>query len=205
MQRSTSGDRIVRAVRDVSDGTAGSRLAHLEDLDDVRIADGAPDVRGWVLESTDGRTLGRVEDLLVDTEAMRVRYMEVRLDGRLASADADRHVLVPIGTARLAEDRDGVLLDGDATRLAGVPAYARGMLDHEYEASVLGSFGAGRAAARRRARGDVYDAGDFDERAFLGRRRDGRSSAGFVTRAHTRVHEDRRRGVRPGPPRPDHR
>jgi hypothetical protein len=43
-------------------------------------AAGDPDVRGWLVAGTDGRTIGEVEDLLMDTGTRRARYLCVLLD-----------------------------------------------------------------------------------------------------------------------------
>lgn len=61
-------------------GTAVSQIAPLKELKDYKVAKEDPDVRGWNVIGRDGRTIGEVNDLLVDTAAMRVRYLDVELD-----------------------------------------------------------------------------------------------------------------------------
>lgn len=51
-------------------------------------------------------------------------------------------MLVPIGVARLDDDEDDVLLDGQAAHLAGIPWYQRGELTPDYERDVLLGYGA---------------------------------------------------------------
>lgn len=64
-----------------SDQTAGtSRATPLRYLRRYRIADGDPDVRGWEVVGGDGRRIGSVNDLLVDTAEGKVRYLDVQLD-----------------------------------------------------------------------------------------------------------------------------
>lgn len=65
--------------------TAAGQLRHLDDLHDFTIAEGEPDIRGWDVRGTDGTKLGKVEDLLVDTAALKVRYIEVKLEKEIAS------------------------------------------------------------------------------------------------------------------------
>lgn len=89
-------------------GTGG--LARLHDLDDYKVADGDPDVRGWDVKTADGKRAGKVEDLIVDTGAMQVRYLDVELDRTTLQLKEDRHVLVPLANARLDDDHDDVLL-----------------------------------------------------------------------------------------------
>ena len=50
------------------------RLVPLDQMDDFKVADGDPDVRGWDVVASDGQKVGHVEDLLVDPGAMKVRY-----------------------------------------------------------------------------------------------------------------------------------
>ena len=53
------------------------KLKPLSELPDYKVEPGDPDPRGWTVLSTDGRTLGRVEDLVIDTSAMKVRHLIV--------------------------------------------------------------------------------------------------------------------------------
>jgi hypothetical protein len=81
-------------------GTAvAPQIAPLKELKDYKVAKEDPDVRGWKVLGRDGRTVGEVHDLLVDTGAMRVRYLDVELDrDLLATAPAVPGVATP-GTA----------------------------------------------------------------------------------------------------------
>ena len=94
------------------------RVVPLNQLSGYKVADGEPDIRGWDVVAGDGRRLGKVDDLLVDTQANKVRYVDVDVDGD------DRHVTVPIGYARLEENRHQVLVDrlGDE-QLQALPDY----------------------------------------------------------------------------------
>lgn len=70
---------------------AEGRLVPLSELlHNHRIASGDPDVRGWEVVGSDGRTVGRIHDLLVDTGSQRVRYLDVELDHGLASGSSHR-------------------------------------------------------------------------------------------------------------------
>ena len=103
--------------------SANDRIVPLRELSDFEVADGNPDVRGWEVTGAGGRKIGKVDQLLVDRDAMKVRYLDVDLEGDR------RHVLVPIGYAVLDRDRHGVRVDGlRAEDLPGLPAYAHGRL-----------------------------------------------------------------------------
>lgn len=54
-------------------------LAGLLDLEGFHVAEGSTDARGWPLYDARGDLVGSVEDLIVDTEAMEARYMQVAL------------------------------------------------------------------------------------------------------------------------------
>lgn len=187
-------DEVRLGSTDTMRSASTGDLAHLGDLDDYKVADGEPDIRGWDVKSADGRKLGEVADVLVDTGTMKVRYVEVKLSEDVAeetarardTADARtepvRHVLVPIGVARLDDEHDDVRLDARAARLAGLPAYARAGLTPEYESELLKRYG--RADQTRDADGAGFHAGrEFDERAFFGKRRRGRDDATYITRS----------------------
>ena len=142
-------------------GTAtASQIAPLKELKDYKVAKEDPDVRGWNVIGRDGRMVGEVHDLLVDTGEMRVRYLDVELDhSLLASAptvpgaagvlgaqaapgtSGRHHVLVPIGSARLDEDHDRVYLEGlDSHDAALLPAYDHQAFSRDYETGVRRRF-----------------------------------------------------------------
>ena len=117
------------------------RVVPLGQLDDFKVAEGDPDVRGWEVMASDGRKIGEVDELLVDTTAMKVRYLDVDVDDGVMGDGQDRHVLIPIGYARLERDRDTVMVDGLASAdLQGLPAYDQGPLTRDFESSVRDSF-----------------------------------------------------------------
>jgi photosynthetic reaction center H subunit len=77
----------VHPVAGSAAGTAAApQIAPLKELKDYKVAKEDPDVRGWNVLGRDGRTVGQVHDLLVDTSAMRVRYLDVELDHDLLAS-----------------------------------------------------------------------------------------------------------------------
>ena len=120
-----------------------ARLIRLEELKGFQVADGDRDIRGWKVKTADGRKIGKVEELIVDPAERRVRYMEIKVDRKVLGVDDDRHILVPIGTARIEDDGNDVLLDRlPAQGLAGVPPYNRGPITRDYETSLREYYGA---------------------------------------------------------------
>jgi uncharacterized protein (TIGR02271 family) len=155
------------------------RVVPLGQLDDFKVAEGDPDVRGWEVVASDGRTIGEVDELLVDTNAMKVRYLDVEVENGLM-AEPDRHVLVPIGYARLDRSADRVMVDNIAsTDLRTMPAYDQSPVTRDYETSVRNAFPGGTAATRVESDTgmaaatshdtDFYTHDSFDDNRFYGR------------------------------------
>ena len=130
----------------------GDNIVPLDQLDDFEIAEGDPDVRGWTVMSSDGRKIGEVDNLLIDVGVMKVRYLDVDIDDDLLLDDEERHILIPIGYARLDANDDQIFVDElESTRLTDAPVYRREPVTREYETSLRGyydSLGRGRAAER---------------------------------------------------------
>jgi uncharacterized protein (TIGR02271 family) len=104
------------------DAVDTSRLVPLGRLNDFEVSDNDSDVRGWDVMSSDNRKIGEVEELLVDTEARRVRYLAVSLDRPGASQGG--HVLIPVESVRLSDRNQRVLLDSvSGSDVSSLPAY----------------------------------------------------------------------------------
>lgn len=86
-------------------------LMHLSDMRGFTLPDPLPDIRGWKVALPDGRRAGTVEDLIVDTDALVVKYLEVKLDHDILGTDDDTWVLVPIGAARLDDEEERAIVD----------------------------------------------------------------------------------------------
>jgi uncharacterized protein (TIGR02271 family) len=103
------------------DRESGESLAPLRELN-ATVAEGSPDTRGWEVIAADGTPIGRVEDLLVDTAAMEVRYLLVTLRQEHLQGSSARTVRVPVANSRLDSGGRRVYLDtlsaSDAASLA---------------------------------------------------------------------------------------
>ena len=159
--------------------TGAPRLGRLSQMDDYKVADGYPDIRGWEVKTADGRTIGKVDDLIADTGAMRVRYVDVELDRTVSQlardaatpGDQERHTLLPIGNVRLDDAHDDVLVDGyTLEQVAGMPRYSGASITPEYERSinthVRGGMGAGAAAGAAALAARTDDALDYEHDAY---------------------------------------
>jgi hypothetical protein len=146
------------------------RILPLDELDGFEVAEGDPDVRGWHVCDAQGERIGEVDELLVDSEELKVRYLDVDLDD--SSAAEDRHILIPIGYARLHERDDLILIDNlDRERLASLPPYAQEPLTREYETNLLQRFAP--AAIPPTPTADLYSGAEYDDSRFYGPRRGG--------------------------------
>jgi len=157
---------------------SGAGLARLHDLSGYKVAEGDPDIRSWHVKTADGRKVGKVHDLIVDTRAMKVRYMDVELDRGELGLDADRHVLIPIGGARLDDEHDDVRLSTiGATELMTAPAYDHGALTPDTEDRIRSTFGGGAFSGRRDS---FYEHDLYNENSFWGSRRTGRGESTYI-------------------------
>ncbi|MHB1225532.1 MAG: DUF2382 domain-containing protein [Gemmatimonadaceae bacterium] len=185
-------------------GAGMEGLRSLNELDDFKVAEGEPDIRGWDVVTLDSRKAGDVHDLLVDTVAMKVRYVDVELDKKVAGKKG-RHVLVPIGMAQLDDDSDNVRLPQLSTaQLMTMPAYVHGSLTRERERELLGHYGtmgagatAGLTAGALPERDeDFYGHAHFDDAGLrrrgtrdvgatreAGRARDASDESRYITRS----------------------
>jgi hypothetical protein len=123
-----------------TDNMKHRRLQELGESD-FEIVSGQPDIRGWDVFSEDNTKLARVDELILDAQKRKVRYMVLKLNHKLDSGN-DREVLVPIGLAQLRRDDDEVLLRGvTAEQVLKLPAYDANNLDPEMESRVCSILG----------------------------------------------------------------
>ena len=99
------------------DYTLGN-LRRLSDAD-FKVADNEPDVRGWTVVSRDGRTIGEVDDLIVDTSAMKVRFLEVDPDEDVAGNGVEP-IYIPIASADVDNNEERIVVSGDAAAVRGL-------------------------------------------------------------------------------------
>jgi len=184
-------------------------LRALSGLDDFGITDGEPDIRGWTVRMTDGVEVGEVDDLIIDTAAMKVRYMCVELDTDASGLDGTRRVLIPLGTARLDDEGDNVFITASASQLRALPQYDDDAFRSDDHADSHAIFGrpwmTGQTASADDNRintidsRDMYEQDQYDDREFFGTRRPEREAQSYLRRRveerHSDTHGAMRRGV----------
>ena len=110
----------------------------LQELDqsDFEIVKGEPDIRGWDVKNARGQKIGEVEELIVDAQQKKVRYMIVDLDDNELKL-SHRKILLPIGTAELHKDDDDVILPNvTADHLNAIPVYDKDHLTPDTEKKI---------------------------------------------------------------------
>lgn len=116
---------------------ANYQLNKLSNLKDYRVAKEDPDVRGWFVVGADRQRIGKIHDLILDPEARKVRYLEVKLEPEILTNKEKRHILVPIGKARIDHDDDIVMVDTlDVNRVRFYPVYGGEPITRDYEHSL---------------------------------------------------------------------
>jgi uncharacterized protein (TIGR02271 family) len=68
-------------------------LKPMSEVNDYKIEKGDPDPRGYTVVGSDGRSIGTVDDLIIDTAAMKVRYLVV--DVTASGRASEQPILLP--------------------------------------------------------------------------------------------------------------
>lgn len=114
---------------------------------DFEMAKGQPDIRGWEVIDTAGHKIGKVHELVFDTEAKRVRYMVLNVADSKELQLEKRTVLVPIGFAELHRAHDSVVLPQVTPyQLRALPKYDKDHLGPKAEMDISAIFGRSHTA-----------------------------------------------------------
>ena len=140
--------RMIRIVPRNDDASVlPGMLLHLSDMKGFVVADPVPDFRGWEVLLPDGRRVGAVEDVIVDTTELEVKYVEVKVDHDVIAASEDTWVLVQASAAHIRNNDDRVVIDWlPIAGIAGAPRSSRRLPTHEDERATQDYF-----TARRRS------------------------------------------------------
>jgi hypothetical protein len=124
-----------------------ARSIPLSHLRGYRIADGSLELRGWDVCSADGQRIGVVDDVLVDTGSMQVRYLDVEVENLIVTG-WERHVLIPVNHAcRPPKLRRTIAVPELAAReVCRLPSYARGAAVREGDPAIPRAMSAADAA-----------------------------------------------------------
>jgi sporulation protein YlmC with PRC-barrel domain len=87
------------------------RLRELSDVDDFKLPENQKDITGWDVVGADGEKIGEVDDLIVDTEKDKIRFVVVDAVEELTRDGHRRNMLIPIGITHLDKEDDRVVVD----------------------------------------------------------------------------------------------
>jgi len=90
-------------------------LTPLNQLDNWRIAEGEPDIRGWDLVDRSGDQVGKVQDLIVSPVTQHSYFIVAQIGGVWGMGG--KHVLVPLDTIHLNRQDHKVRVDGTRDQL----------------------------------------------------------------------------------------
>lgn len=134
---------------------------------DYKVADDDPDVRGWDVIGMNGERLGEVDELIVDTSAMKVRYLEVDIDNTLLDKD-NNHILIPIGSASLDRENKNVMVTTlDSRSVSNYPAYNGEAISRDYEHKLISALSPSYQAGSV-SNDSFYEGEHFDTNRFSG-------------------------------------
>ncbi len=145
-------------------------LYKLKDLKDYEVAKSDPDVRDWNVYSSDKKLIGTVEELIVDPELMKVRYLNVLLNEGISRENENRFMLIPIGAAELDERKEAVYITNiETVTLLKIPGYSGENITRDYEKNVRRIIKPDEIISEFDT--DFYNNDLFNEEKFYGSRR----------------------------------
>lgn len=112
-------------------------LVRLSDTD-LTLASDADDARGRKVVDRSGEEIGEVDDLIIDPDERRVRFLQVGAGGFLGLGEEKR--LVPVDAVESVDDV--VRVEKDRAHIAGAPAYDPELVQEPaYYEGVYGYYG----------------------------------------------------------------
>jgi CBS domain-containing protein len=115
----------------------GARLVRLSDTS-LTLADRAEDIRGLKVLDVSGEELGTVNDLFIDEQEQKVRFLEVSSGGFLGLG-ATKFLLPVEAITRLSVDE--VYINQSRERVAGAPRYDPTLVEERYVSDVYSHYG----------------------------------------------------------------
>jgi uncharacterized protein (TIGR02271 family) len=142
----------------------GSGLKRLSELSGYNVGPDDPDVRGWNVVGSDGEKLGKVDDLLVDTERMKVAALEVDMKG------GGDHVHVPVERVDVDRSRKEIRMEGYATGSTTATGAAYADTGYTDRPTARADYSEGAYGSGHRAEGDRNVVTRSEEELQVGKR-----------------------------------
>jgi sporulation protein YlmC with PRC-barrel domain len=116
-----------------------STLHRLTDSD-LQLADPKADIRGRKVKDVAGEEIGKVDDLLIDEDEQKVRFIEVASGGLLGLGETKS--LIPVeAVARITDDE--VHINQSRAKVASAPRYDPDLRERRHLSEVYGYYGYG--------------------------------------------------------------
>jgi hypothetical protein len=150
-------------------------LQSLQDSDND-IPNPKQDVIGWKVKSEAGAYLGKVTDLLYDTQVMTVRYLVIDLSDNGMNLE-DKKVMIPVGMATLHPSDDEIILPNiHMDQFIALPAFDEDELNQQTEKQIWSIIGSPAALRMGETiaefdQNQFYAHHHFDENRFYNRSR----------------------------------
>jgi sporulation protein YlmC with PRC-barrel domain len=104
----------------------------------LTLSDRSEDIRGRNVLDLSGEELGEVDDLLIDEQDHKVRFIQISSGGFLGLG-ASKFLLPVEAIRRITEDT--VYVNQSRERVAGAPRYDPDLIDERYVTDVYGHYG----------------------------------------------------------------
>lgn len=146
-----------------------NHLLPLSRCEEYQVAGDSYDVRGWDVIGADGEKFGRVHELLLDLNAMKVRYLDININKDFLDHEESLQMLVPIGTAILnADDKNVILADINSHEIYNYPLYKRDPIYvmRDYERAVKEYYEGKGKYEHRKFHDEFYEHKNYDDEKF---------------------------------------
>ncbi len=116
-------------------------MATIEKLSqsELTLKDPTDDIRGRRVVDRDGQEIGTVEDLMIDSQEHKVRFLQIGAGGVLGIGE--KRFLIPIDALTEVDD-ERVVIDQSGERISGAPEYQPDLVPAvDYLTDVYGWYG----------------------------------------------------------------
>src|SRR5690606_13405090 len=115
---------------------------------------------------------GKIDELIVDRDKMKVRYLDVELNDSFLDGGRDKHLLLPIGVAEIDEHDDMVFVPGiDKALVSKIPAFTGDQVTRDYETTLINVLTADHDDRVGSKLDNFYDREHFNDSRFYRSRR----------------------------------
>lgn len=158
-------------------------LFNLDELSGYKVGSNYSDVRGWEVKDKNNRTIGKVENLLVNKTAERVVYLDVEVDTSIIeeghktyqdrvsdgvhgflNKEGENHLIIPIGMATIDEKNKLLIANKiESSTFALAKRFKKGAdIDFDYELNLVRHYKGDNTIHSSNSVNGFYDLEDFN-------------------------------------------